>query len=102
MMIPHTIAMDVPVALYSGNSEKLKSSLEKLLLQSVSYYDVAKESFYHGFVLGLCAIMNNRYEILSNREAGDGRFDICLKPKTTHLPGILIELKAANHQDGLN
>ena len=102
MMIPHTIAMDVQVALYSGNSEKLKSSLEKLLLQSVSYYDVAKESFYHGFVLGLCAIMNNRYEILSNREAGDGRFDICLKPKTTHLPGILIELKAANHQDGLN
>lgn len=101
-MIPHGAAMDVHVALYSRNSEKLKSSLEKLLLQSVSYYDVAKESFYHGFVLGLCAVMDNRYEITSNRESGDGGFDICLKPKISQLPGILIELKAANNQDGLN
>ena len=100
-MIPHSTAMDVHVALYSGNSEKLKSSLEKLLLQSVSYYDTAKESFYHGFVLGLCAIMDNRYEITSNREAGDGRFDICLKPKEMQLPGILIELKAADQQNEL-
>lgn len=100
-MIPHGVAMDVHVALYSGNSEKLKASLEKLLLQSVSYYDVAKESFYHGFVLGLCAVMDNRYEITSNREAGDGRFDICMKPRVPHLPGILIELKAANNQNGL-
>ena len=100
-MIPNGVVMDVHVALYSGNSEKLKSSLEKLLLQSVSYYDAAKESFYHGFVLGLCAVMDNRYEITSNREAGDGRFDICLKPRASHLPGILIELKAANNQNGL-
>lgn len=100
-MIPKSVAMDVQIALYSGNSEKLKSSLEKLLLQSVSYYDVAKESFYHGFVLGLCAVMDNRYEITSNRESGDGRFDICLKPKAPMLPGILIELKAADNQKGL-
>ena len=53
-------------------------------------------------VLGLCAVMDNRYVITSNRESGDGRFDICLKPKAKHLPGILIELKASNHQDGLN
>lgn len=100
-MIPQGVAMDVHVALYNGNREKLKASLEKLLLQSVSYYDVAKESFYHGFVLGLCAVMDNRYEITSNREAGDGRFDICMKPRELHLPGILIELKAANNQNGL-
>ena len=93
--------MDVQIALYSGNREKLKSSLEKLLLQSVSYYDVAKESFYHGFLLGLCAVMDNRYEITSNRESGDGRFDICLKPRALILPGILIELKAADSQKGL-
>jgi hypothetical protein len=100
-MIPQGVAMDVHIALYSGNSEKLKASLEKLLLQSVSYYDAAKESFYHGFVLGLCAVMDNRYEITSNRESGDGRFDIGLKPRAAHLPGILIELKAANNQNGL-
>ena len=100
-IIPRSAAMDVQIALYSGNREKLKSSLEKLLLQSVSYYDVAKESFYHGFLLGLCAVMDNRYEITSNRESGDGRFDICLKPRALILPGILIELKAADSQKGL-
>lgn len=100
-MIPQGVTMQVHVALYSGNSEKLKDSLEKLLLQSVSYCDVAKESFYHGFVLGLCAIMDNRYEITSNREAGDGRFDICLKPRDLRLPGILIELKASDNRNGL-
>ena len=43
----------------------------------------------------------NCYEITSNREAGDGRFDICLKPRASRLPGILIELKAANNRNGL-
>ena len=30
----------------------------------------------------------------SNRESGDGRYDIQLKPTQKGLPGILIELKA--------
>ena len=32
--------------------------------------------------------------ITSNREAGDGRFDIQMLPLNKRLPGILIELKA--------
>lgn len=100
-MIPQGVAIDIQVALYSGNRDKLKAGLERLLLQSVSYYDAAKESFYHGLVLGLCAIMDNRYEITSNRESGDGRFDICLRPRSLQLPGVLIELKASDNRDGL-
>lgn len=100
-MIPQATSVDIQVALYTGNSGVLKEKLEKLLLQSVSYYDVAKESFYHGFVLGLCAIMDNRYEITSNREAGEGRFDICMEPKQKNLPGIIMELKAAKDSSGL-
>lgn len=100
-MIPQATSVDIQVALYTGNSGVLKEKLEKLLLQSVSYYDVAKESFYHGFVLGLCAIMDNRYEITSNREAGEGRFDICMEPKQKNLPGIIVELKAAKDSSGL-
>ena len=38
--------------------------------------------------------MNNRYRITSNRESGDGRFDIQLLPLNKKLPGILMELKA--------
>ncbi|EKC72172.1 protein containing DUF1703, partial [human gut metagenome] len=32
--------------------------------------------------------------VTSNRESGDGRYDIQLKPTQKGLPGILIELKA--------
>ena len=42
----------------------------------------------------MCAVMDNSYRITSNREAGDGRFDIQLLPLNKRLPGILIELKA--------
>ena len=37
---------------------------------------------------------DNRYTITSNRESGEGRYDIALCPKNTAMPGILIELKA--------
>lgn len=45
-------------------------------------------------LLGLCAIMSDKYYISSNREPGEGRFDIQLMPKNPALPGILMELKA--------
>ena len=39
-------------------------------------------------------MLDNQYHITSNREAGNGRFDIQLLPLNKKLPGILIELKA--------
>lgn len=81
-------------AIYTNNAEALKDNLEKLLSESVSYYDTTKETFYHGLVLGLCAMMDNKYIIRSNRESGDDRYDIQMQPKDSHYPGILIELKA--------
>lgn len=44
-------------------------------------------------MLGLCALLGGSF-ISSNRESGDGRYDIQLKPMNKNLPGILIELKA--------
>ena len=38
-------------------------------------------------------LLDNRYEITSNRESGTGRYDIALMPKAEGLPGILIEFK---------
>lgn len=55
------------------------------------------ENFYHGLVLGLCAILDNRYYVTSNRESGEGRYDIELLPREKRLPGILIELKAGKN-----
>ena len=96
-IFPQSTAITIQEALYGGDTVKLADALRNLLLASVSSFDTAHEIFYHGLVLGLCAVMDNRYEVTSNREAGEGRYDICLSPKcgNENLPGILIELKAA-------
>ena len=49
-------------------------------------------------VMGLCAILNNRYAVRSNRESGLGRFDIQLEPMYQQLPGFLFELKVSRDQ----
>ena len=46
-------------------------------------------------MIGLCAILNNRYAVRSNRESGLGRFDIQLSPMEKDLPGLIFELKAS-------
>ena len=73
-----------------SQEHKLLSALRDSQLKDAQ----ARETFYHGLILGLCAILNNRYRITSNRESGDGRFDIQLLPLNKKLPGILMELKA--------
>lgn len=95
-IIPQPTAISVQEAIFSGNNEKLKCFLQTLLMQSVSSFDVAGENFYHGFMLGLCALLNDSF-ISSNRESGNGRYDIQLKPLKEHLPGIIIELKAVKN-----
>ena len=92
-MIPQSTAISIQEAIFSGDNEKLQSQIQRLLLQSVSSFDTAGENFYHGFMLGLCALLGKSF-VTSNREAGEGRYDIQLKPMRPELPGILIELKA--------
>lgn len=92
-MIPQSTAISIQEAVFSGNAEKLKDLIQTLLLQSVSFYDTKSEVFYHGLMLGLCALLSNSY-VTSNRESGEGRYDIQLMPKNNKLPGIIIELKA--------
>lgn len=91
--IPQATAIAVEEALFSGNGEKLRDIISNFLIQSVSAFDAAGENFYHGFMLGVCALFGNSY-VTSNRESGDGRYDIALSPKVSNLPGIIIELKA--------
>lgn len=97
-VIPMAAAISMQEALYSADSQKLKAVMQSLLANSVSSFDTAGENFYHGFMLGLCALLSSAY-VTSNREAGDGRYDIQLMPKNAALPGILIELKAEKHAD---
>lgn len=91
-IIPQPIAISIQEAIFSGDQNKLKSLIQSLLIQSVSSFDTAGENFYHGFMLGLCVLLGDAF-VTSNRESGDGRYDIQLKPIRRNLPGILIELK---------
>lgn len=93
-IIPRSVAVAIQEAIYKVDSDSLQKTLEKFLLQTISFHDAANETFYHGLILGMCAVMDNSYRITSNREAGDGRFDIQMLPLNKRLPGILIELKA--------
>lgn len=95
IIVPQATAISIQEAIYSGDTAALQKNLGTLLMQSVSSYDTVGENFYHGLVLGLCATLDNRYYITSNRESGEGRYDICLCPKDAKMPGVLIELKAA-------
>ncbi|MBR6826431.1 MAG: AAA family ATPase [Oscillospiraceae bacterium] len=92
-IIPQPTAISIQEAIFSGDHKKLKDLIQTLLIQSVSSFDTAGENFYHGFMLGLCALFGGSF-LSSNRESGDGRYDIQLKPVNKAMPGILIELKA--------
>lgn len=98
-VISPSSALAIQEALYSRDGEQIQKALQAFLVQTISYNDASSESFYHGLVLGLCAVMDNRYCVTSNRESGDGRFDIQLMPKENDLPGILMELKAGKGMD---
>ena len=78
----------------SGETENLQSFLEKLFLESASFYD-SSESFYHGLMFALCVIASRNYDVTSNRESGLGRYDIMMMPKNKSLPGIIIEIKTS-------
>lgn len=72
---------------------KLQEAIAEYMNKSISFYDAGAEGFYHGLVLGLIALMDNQYKIKSNRESGDGRYDINLFPREDRYPGIIMELK---------
>lgn len=91
-IIPQSMAISIQEAIYSGDSKRIQDLIHSLLLQSASSFDTAGENFYHGFMLGLCAMLSNSYTT-SNRESGEGRYDLQMMPVDRKLPGILIELK---------
>ena len=62
--------------------------LGDILSRSISYFD-NEESFYHGFLVGLFSGKN----IKSNRESGNGRFDLCILPKQIFQTALILECK---------
>lgn len=89
----NSIAISVSQAIFTKDATKLQTILNKFMLESISSLDGANEGFYHGMMLGLCAVLSNRYQVRSNRESGIGRFDVCLIPRVKAMPGFIYEFK---------
>lgn len=79
-----------------GDAKKVNLLLNDILLRSISYFD-NQESFCHGFLVGLL----NDYEVVSNRESGNGRFDVCVLPENILGTVVLIECKHSISEDDL-
>lgn len=79
--VSRATANKIAESLYANDTKKLQKAITEYMDRSISFYDAGAEGFYHGLTLGLIALMDNQYRIRSNRESGDGRYDICLFPR---------------------
>lgn len=89
----NNVSITIHQAIFSKDTSKLQSLLEDLMLKSISTMDGASEAFYHGMMLGLCAVLGSQFKVRSNRESGLGRFDIELLPMVKGIPGFIFEFK---------
>lgn len=89
----NNVSISIHQAIFSKDTSKLQSLLEDFMLKSISTMDGASEAFYHGMMLGLCAVLGSQFKVRSNRESGLDRFDIELLPMVKGIPGFIFEFK---------
>ena len=75
----------------TGCCESIEAFINGQLEGSISYYDNA-EDFYHGYLFGILRGMNG-CSVQSNKEQGDGRPDLLIKPFSPKQAAVIIEIK---------
>ena len=81
-------------SIIKGEVEVFQKEVNRLLKKTISFND-AYENFYHGFMIGLLSHMDG-YIVKSNRETGDGRCDIYIKPLSIFDKAVIIEIKVCD------
>lgn len=88
--------------LLNGQTRAFSDGLSRYLRYYVSAFDSAnKESFYHGLLLGMTALLVPEYIVESNRESGLGRFDLAIFPRDARKTGVIMEFKVADSENEL-
>ncbi len=96
---------DFSDALVSGDKKFMNEYMNAIAMETFSYFDTGvefleskrPENFYHGFVLGIIADLRGIYKVTSNRESGEGRYDVLLEPYEPETDdGIILEFKVFN------
>jgi len=91
-------------ALFSDDLDGMNDYINEVAIEMFSSFDTGKnpsakaqpERFYHGFVLGLLAELQDRYIISSNRQSGLGRYDIMIEPKKAGNIAFIMEFKVVH------
>ena len=78
---------------------RISEYLSDRLSRTISYYD-EKESFYHGFLVGLLTA-NPDWSVSSNDEVGNGRADIIVEDSDGQF-GFVVELKVVKDIDKMD
>ena len=89
---------DLHDALIAGDADGVGRELGRILLTTPGCRDLTSESSYHMLAAGLLFGIPGYADPMSNRERGDGYFDLQLVPEGKRgagLPVITIELKVA-------
>ncbi len=89
---------ELTTALLAGDAAAFEEQLQAFVSNLLSYHDPGKlhpERVYHGFVVGLLAVLEPGYQVRSNRESGQGRSDVLVRPSKPGKPGVVLELKVA-------
>ena len=85
-------------ALLGGDTDGFEEQLQAFVTNVLSHHDpgtLDPERVYHGFVLGLLAVLEPGHDVRSNRESGGGRPDVLIRPRRAGQPGVVLELKVA-------
>ena len=83
-------------ALCRGDEVTARKILNEALAYTINYFDY-HENYYHGFLAG----MLREGRIKSNRESGNGRYDLAYIPLDFDDPGFVIECKIADSLQNL-
>jgi len=93
----HSAGVDALLrAMFSGDVERFEVLLEGFAQSIFSFHDQPSwdlEAVPHGFLLGLCAVLEGSHRVLSNRESGAGRPDVLVVPRVAGQPGVVLEIK---------
>ena len=82
---------DILESVIHADAEKLEDLLCTWLTNTISCFD-EQENYYHGFVTGLVSGFNG-YRVVSNRESGNGRFDLVVKQRSRWHHAAILEFK---------
>lgn len=95
LQISSSLLYNTAKNLVNNNLQEFERNLQLLMGDTFSYFDKTPEpeNAFHSYMLGLLAILGDDYMIRSNRESGEGRYDILLRPFDISKNGIVIEIK---------